>query len=337
MATPERPGIDYITLIPGRGPVAAPASPAAPVMAAPAPLPAIDPALRRQLDPGNTATDEELTALLAQFPMRGTLPTFQVRPDGSVATGIWDTNMNRLSIANVSPTIGSTLGREQATPEQINASAMGYGALVNPYGNAYMQRLQDMLTGRSEANLQKMNALMSQRGMGGTGLAAARAMQAQSDVGQQLLEAQQQATQQGAAFALNRLAGLTGQQQFGRQQTEAERAGLSARRAAATASDIARQAEQRAQRGQQAELLAPYFKMNALGLGQTAPASTTTGGGRMAARVNNLGLPPTPTAAPKIQHTDAMGVTHSYTPEEWKQKTTNDFNKDWGAFKLGIR
>lgn len=163
-----------------------------------------------------------------------------------------------------------TTGQKPAAPE----GPQSYAQLTNPYGNAYMQRLQEQLAGRSEANLQRMNALMSQRGMGGTGLASARALQAQSDVGQQLLGAQQEATQLGAQFDLSRLAGLTGQQQFGRQQSEAERQ-------AAAARSIARRSEARAERGQQAEFVANAAQgLAAQGLGITPKAQpSTTGGG----------------------------------------------------------
>ena len=154
---------------------------------------------------------------------------------------------------------------------------MGYQGLANPYGNAYMQRLQEQLAGRSEANLQRMNALMSQRGMGGTGLASARALQAQSDVGQQLLGAQQEATQQGAQFALNRLAGMTGQQQFGRQQTEAERSGAASRNLAQQQFGLSRQEQQARLLGQ-----AAAGQASALGITpmqQPKQQATSTGGG----------------------------------------------------------
>lgn len=238
---------------------------------------AIDPNLRRQMDPSGVATDDELQALLARFPLRNGVSTFQVQPNKSVATGYYNTQLGRFSVGDTVPTIGVALGTEQRTPE-MNAMATGYGQLVNPYGNAYMQRLQEQLAGRSEANLQRMNALMSQRGMGGTGLASARALQAQSDVGQQLLGAQQEATQLGAQFDLSRLAGLTGQQQFGRQQTEAERQ-------AAASRSLARRAETRAERGQQAELIGSAAQglaaQNALGITQKPQPSSTGGGIRV--------------------------------------------------------
>jgi hypothetical protein len=234
----------------------------------------LDPKLRIQIDPSRVATDEELQALLVRFPLRGDgVATFQVQPDKSVATGYYSTALGRFSVGNTLPTIGVALGTEQRTPE-MNALATSYSQLVNPYGNAYMQRLQEQLAGRSEANLQRMNALMSQRGMGGTGLASARALQAQSDVGQQLLGAQQEATQLGAQFDLSRLAGMTGQQQFARQQSEAERQ-------AAASRSLARRADVRAERGQQAELIgsaAQGLAAQGLGIAPKAQPSTTGGG-----------------------------------------------------------
>jgi hypothetical protein len=252
-----------------------------PTAASPTPVVAQEPVfsadIRMKLDPANKATDAELQELMRIYPMRGQLPTFQVRPDGTVATGVWDPRANRFSIGDVVASVGTALGTDMASPEQINAVAMVYQGLANPYGNAYMQRLQEQLAGRSEANLQRMNALMSQRGMGGTGLASARALQAQSDVGQQLLGAQQEATQQGAQFALNRLAGMTGQQQFGRQQTEAERAGAASRNLAQQQFGLSKQA-------QQAQLLGQAAAGQASALGitpmqQPKQQATSTGGG----------------------------------------------------------
>ena len=256
--------------------------------AAPVAAPVVTDPIRLQADPFGILSDEQYQRLLALYPPKATkivngvpqtpdISTFQVRQDGTVATGYFDKNANRFSIGNVLPTVGYAMGTEQASPEQINAVAMGYQGLANPYGNAYMQRLQEQLAGRSEANLQRMNALMSQRGMGGTGLASARALQAQSDVGQQLLGAQQEATQQGAQFALNRLAGMTGQQQFGRQQTEAERSGAASRNLAQQQFGLSRQEQQARLLGQ-----AAAGQASALGITpmqQPKQQATSTGGG----------------------------------------------------------
>lgn len=246
--------------------------------------PAFDPALRARLDPMGKASDQQLQALLAQYPVQSSTDnrgnayqatTFQIRPDGSVAVGIWSPDLGRFSPSNVLPSIEAAVSPQTANPADVNATALGYAGLVNPYGNAYLQRLQDQLAGRSEANLQRMNALMSQRGMGGTGLAAARAMQAQSDVGQQMLEAQQQAAQQAANFAIQRMAGLTGQQQVGRQQTEAERSGLASRNIARKQFGLNQQEQQARLVGQAAQGVA------ALGMAPTS-APTSTGGGQTA-------------------------------------------------------
>jgi len=233
------------------------------------------------MDPAGVATDEELQALLARFPLRNNVSTFQVQPDKSVATGYYSTQLGRFSVGDTLPTVGVALGTEQRTPE-MNAQATSYSQLVNPYGNAYMQRLQEQLAGRSEANLQRMNALMSQRGMGGTGLASARALQAQSDVGQQLLSAQQEAAQLGAQFDLSRLAGLTGQQQFGRQQTASERQAGAARKLSRDQFGLTKQA-------QEAELLGKAASGLASSLGITPKQQPTqTGGGVQVQRPTSM-------------------------------------------------
>lgn len=284
-----------------RNQVPAPVAPMAPA------APAINPNIRRQMDPSGVATDEELQALLVRFPIRSDgVATFQVQPDKSVATGYYSTALGRFSVGDMLPTIGVALGTEQRTPE-MNTRATNYSQLVNPYGNAYMQRLQEQLAGRSEANLQRMNALMSQRGMGGTGLASARALQAQSDVGQQLLGAQQEATQLGAQFDLSRLAGMTGQQQFARQQSEAERQ-------AAAGRSLARRADVRAERGQVAELLAPAAKAAALGVSR--PAASTTGGG--VAR---------PAPQQTIGFTNSAGQYSQMTPQAYQRQQEQAFKK----------
>jgi len=257
--------------------------PAAPATVAQTPAaPAIDPNLRRQMDPAGVATDEELQALLARFPLRNNVSTFQVQPDKSVATGYYSTQLGRFSVGDTLPTVGVALGTEQRTPE-MNAQATSYSQLVNPYGNAYMQRLQEQLAGRSEANLQRMNALMSQRGMGGTGLAAARALQAQSDVGQQLLGAQQEATQLGAQFDLSRLAGMTDQQQFARQQTAAEQQAGAERRLSRQKFGLTKQAQEAELLGKAASGLASSI------LGITPKQQPTqTGGGVQVPRPTSM-------------------------------------------------
>lgn len=288
-----------------------------------------DARVRRLADPFGQLTDEQYAALLQRFPLTNVTsmgtgqarPLFQVQQDGSIkveyanplsqgAATQYATLPNVATAVQPNAPVAMS-GTPMAGAPAAGAAAAGapgsYAELTNPYGNAYMQRLQEQLAGRSEANLQRMNALMSQRGMGGTGLASARALQAQSDVGQQLLGAQQEATQLGAQFDLSRLAGLTGQQQFARQQSEAERQ-------AAASRALARRADVRAERGQVAELLAPAAKAAALGMSR--PAASTTGGG--------IARPP---QQQMIGFTNPAGQYSQMTPQAFQRQQEQAFKK----------